>query len=159
MLCNIDNILFIMNSNSYQEECDIPEELNVKGTLRFQWLRNREGGQSFGSQTIIAPMNDQIYQAYVRPRLRNEYQGTLNTLSEFLARWPNDTHVEILSSEGRWEWRMRSVGPLRELRPKNVQMFYADKVESFTSTEAIEWGSKADSDVYPNGVLDPLLDN
>ena len=124
-------------------------DLTPCAVARYQWLRNKEGGQSFGSQTLIVAIDEAVYGAYVRPKLRDDLQHTMPTLKEFRERWPGDTHGEFVSGEGRWTWRLVRVGPLHALRPRERSQPYALEVGAFDSMEAREWGRTADSDIYP----------
>lgn len=140
-------------TNLWSPVGDIPVELDVRGAYRYQWLRNMEGGQNFGSRTVILALYDAIYEQHVLPKLSRDYRQQLPTLKLFLVRWPGDTHAEFFSGEGRWEWKFVRVGSPDQLRPRDRRFLFAEEVQDFNSDDAIDWGSKADSDLYPPAVV------
>ena len=119
---------------------------NEIGAVRYQWLRNREAGQRFGSQTIIVPLNQLLYESFVFPLLDDERRKCMPTVVDFLARWPTKPCIRLLRSAGQGRWRLDAIGYAEELRPRRQQLLWALPVRSFEDHDARAWGKTADSE-------------
>lgn len=113
---------------------------------RYQWMRNAEGGQKFGTRQEIRPLDEEAFQKYIKPRLQ---QGYANTLAEYQAKNPTDTHYSWIQNEQSQEGRFDNVGSLEQLRPNPENPDWAKKVSDFSSPEAVEQGQIADSELKP----------
>jgi hypothetical protein len=129
--------------------CEIPgARLNDEITL-YQWLRNHDGQQVFGTQSAIIKLTTPLFKQYIFPRLRPEYRRACRTLAAFLEYWPNATHLRLFSGEGIWKWTFSGVGTREYLAPHGDQDFWAVEVKSFDNIDARTWGIAADGDAYP----------
>jgi hypothetical protein len=116
---------------------------------RYQWMRNREVGQTFGSRTIIARLDEVTFLRLVRPHL---CWGHASSLAAYRARHPHATHIRLVQPQGRGPWQLEGVGSHAEVRPHGQQLqMFALKVTAFNAPPAIAWGRLADSNVYPIG--------
>jgi len=123
--------------------------VHLTGAEYYQWMRNREGGQTFGTRTIVAPIDDTTFSSILRPHLR---WGYASSAAAYWARHPHITHLRIRQSSGRGDWELEGVGSREALRPQGqAQKQFALQVTSFGTPSAIAWGRTADSDVYPIG--------
>jgi diguanylate cyclase (GGDEF)-like protein len=124
---------------------------------RYQFLRNKEGGQRFGTQYEVRPLTESFFQQQVRPLLAEHPDyASITTLAEWLRRFPERTHYEAyrLGGKGPWYFQlnhdMSGIGPRQRLVPAASQWF-SRKVQSFDLPEARQWGAKADSEMSPPG--------
>ncbi len=128
--------------------------MNVDVTLpsrteRYQWMRNREGGQPFGTRTLITPLDDYMFDRVLKPQLRWMYASSA---AAYRARHAHATHLLLAQSSGEGPWRLLGVGLLEQLRPQGqARRQFARRVIAFAAPSAITWGLTADSDVYPIG--------
>jgi hypothetical protein len=120
------------------------------GTERYQWLRNAEAGQHFGSQTVIVPLNQFLYRLFVFPLLDDKRRKAMPRVIDFLARWPSKSCIRLLRSAGQGRWRLDGIGYAEELRPRRQQLLWVLPVRSFEDRDARIWGRTADSE--PVGV-------
>lgn len=111
---------------------------------RFQWMRNKEGGQKFGNQQEIRVLDDHLFQKYVRPRLGKDYP----TLAAYQKAYPGQTHISLFKREGTGDWRFSAIGKPKELRPSSGSIQWTRKVDTFDSTQAVEHGFRADSESF-----------
>lgn len=109
---------------------------------RYQWLRNKEGGQKFGNRQEIVPLTDEVFSLYFRAGVRPE----LNSFDVYHASYPEVTHASLVSTDRGGSWFLASVGTLDEVRPRPPQPEWAVKVDSFDSPEAKCMATTADSD-------------
>lgn len=110
--------------------------------LRFQWMRNKEGGQSFGNQQVIRSITESDFQKFIRPRLQ---QGYADTLVEYQARNPEHTHIGLFKRAGDKEWQFEGVNSVEALVPRPENPAWVKQVDSFDSAEARTQGQTADS--------------
>ena len=103
---------------------------------RYQWMCNRDGGQSYGNQEEIRPLTVRVYEEYVRPRLRNPHW----TCPQYRAAYPSVTHYNAIRTPDRPFWQVVRVGSLSELEPSGDAKQWPLRVDSFDSSEAIAWG-------------------
>lgn len=123
-----------------------PTGLEAAAVERYQWMRNKEGGQSYGNQQITVPLNETIYQRDIKPGLR---EGYANTLKAYQAKHPSVTHVSYYKLEGRGDWKFDKMGSLDEVRPNPPNSGWVMPVDSFASPSAMAQGEMADSEAFP----------
>ena len=123
---------------------------------RYQWMRNAEGGQSFGNQQVIQPMTKDIFDEYVAPLVIAE----VRTFEAYVKRYPQVTHVNLLTKAGEDKPSLGrpSSGPLEDLRPSPAAFAkgWVMQVESFDEERAIAHGKTADSAVLASVVAPPV---
>ncbi|HVN80132.1 MAG TPA: hypothetical protein VMW38_14135, partial [Terriglobia bacterium] len=116
-------------------------------TARYQWMRNKEGGQEYGNQQIIVPVNEELFERFVKPRSKP------TTWAEEHAKYPNQ-HISFVRHNNKGPWTIDGIGSLEDLTPRTYEG-WEKKVSSFNSPEAIEHGRTADSEIPPTGVVAP----
>jgi len=124
-----------------------PEEPSASDVIeRYQWKRNRAGGQAFGNRQEIRSLTEALFNEHVKPGLRPEYAGTLTA---YRVKQPAVTHCSLVQVAGTGEWRLGSVGSLEECRPNPKDLTWVRKVDDFFSREATDFGAMADDDARP----------
>lgn len=113
---------------------------------RYQWQRNRAGGQAFGNRQEIRSLTEPLFAEYVKPGLRQDYA---DTLADYKAKHPSVTHCSLVQVAGTGDWRLDRVGTLEECRPNPANPEWVRKVEDFFSQGATEFGSSADDNTRP----------
>jgi hypothetical protein len=130
---------------------ELPEDaalspLEQTAVERFQWMRNKEGGQAYGNQQITVPLTEEIFQQEIKPRIRSGYA---DTLADYQAKHPDETHASYVRVAGRGEWKYSGGGSLEAVRPNPPNRGWAMPVESFDSPMATGQGATADSEAFP----------
>lgn len=106
-------------------------------TERYQWMRNHEGGQKFGNQQQIVRLDASVYNKHVSDKV-----GGIGFAS-YRAKYPEATHISLVSHDRGSAWQVGGIGNTAELRPAYQQ--WAKRVESFDSADAVALGLTADS--------------
>lgn len=110
------------------------------------WMRNKEGRQVQGNQTLIQPMTKALWEKYVRPlSVEQDYR---TDVAKYNHRYISLFRWWIQGMNGYGEWKPGSPflgGSLTEVRPRGK---FAKRVSGFDSPEAVEWVKTADSDVF-----------
>ena len=117
---------------------------NDEGVLRFQWMRNAQGGQETGNRQEIHPLNERLFKEYVKPLLA---KGTASNLAAYQAKFPDVTHINLIQVNGLPRWRPGQPfsGPLQSLIPRHgIESGWAIQVEDFDSPEALRHAATAD---------------
>jgi hypothetical protein len=111
---------------------------------RWQWMRNAEGGQTFGNRQEISSITESIFIEYIYPRLCDGYAKTLD---EYKAKCGADILCSFLEFNRNGERKLHKVGTIKELRPSQEALLkgWAIKVDSFLSNEALCQGLMADT--------------
>jgi hypothetical protein len=130
---------------------ELPEDaalspLEQTAVERFQWMRNKEGGQAYGNQQITVPLTEEIFQQEIKPRIRSGYA---DTLADYQAKHPDETHASYVRVAGQGEWKYSGGGSLEAVRPNPPNRGWAMPVESFDSPMATGQGATADSEAFP----------
>ncbi|MDN5934955.1 MAG: hypothetical protein L0H75_02110, partial [Nitrosospira sp.] len=131
---------------------------------RYQWMRNKEGGQKYGNLQEIHPLTQELFDQHIKALVRPELQN----YEQYIKSFP-DAHISLLSKDKGSSWGIDKVGSLEELRPSPQNPAWAKQVESFESPDAIkqvEGGfvavRKANSaqpeQAYKDGALLPIGD-
>jgi hypothetical protein len=123
-----------------------PAALEKAAVERFQWMRNKEGGQSYGNQQIIVPLTDELFQKDIKPSLRSGYAASL---PEYQAKHPEVTHASYYKFAGAGPWKFSGLGSLESLRPNPPNRGWAMPVDSFKSKMAKYQGQTADTEAFP----------
>lgn len=100
-------------------------------------MRNQEGGQEFGNQQQIARLDASVYNKHVRDKV-----GGIDFAS-YHAKYPEATHISLVSHDRGRTWQVGGIGNAAELRP--AYPWWAKRVESFDSADAVAHGLTADS--------------
>lgn len=124
-----------------------PEEPSASNAIeRYQWKRNRAGGQAFGNRQEVRSLTEALFNEHVKPGLRPEYAATLTA---YRAKQPAVTHCSLVQVAGTGEWRLDSVGSLEECRPNPKNPAWVRKIDDFFSQEATDFGAMTDDDARP----------
>ena len=115
---------------------------------RYQWMRNRQGGQRFGTREEIRVLTDAAFREHIRPRLARPEL----TFARYKVFYPSITHYSVIANDSNPVWRFNAAGTLSELRPSSGVKHWALKVDDFSAPEAITWGKTRD-DVAPHFVI------
>ena len=107
---------------------------------RYQWMRNRQGGQRFGTREEIRVLTDAAFREHIRPRLARPEM----TFAQYRAAYPSVTHYSVIVNDNNAEWRFNAAGEFAELRPSSGAKHWALKVDDFSAPEAIAWGKTPD---------------
>jgi hypothetical protein len=119
----------------------------IKGAEKWQWMANKEGGQAYGNQmVIIAKITPELYEQYVRKLTEGNPTYATALKKGFVT---PDTGVQLTRYENAGEWKLTKVDDIDKLRPSGEATKWAKRVQNFEHPEAVEWGKKSDSDVYP----------
>ena len=135
-------------------------DLENKATYKFQYMADKEGGQTIGNREIILKLDKEIFNKYVK-KLSN-----IKTFEKHEKEFPN-TYVRFFKRGDLPEYRITKVGQLgEEIVPEVIEdSIYNIKVKDFNSKKAIKHSKTFDSDVYPiekamGGIIDkPLTGN
>jgi len=122
-----------------------PVNLEAKAVLKYQWMRNKQGGQQYGNQQIIVKEDEEIFEKYARPLL-NKTPDTKN-----FAAYSKKYGKHYASFIRQWDsngWKLVKFRDLESLKPHGeaVKQGWVIQVNDFSSPEAVEHGLKADSD-------------
>jgi hypothetical protein len=112
--------------------------------IKYQWMRNAEGGQEFGNRQEIRLLTEDSFQRFVFPRLRPNLAGTL---SDYLSKFPGNTHYAVIWHDGDSDWQFIGVGSQEELESEPRRSPWAVEVQDFQSGMAISFGKIADGEV------------
>lgn len=124
-----------------------PEEPAASDAIeRYQWQRNRAGGQAFGNRQEIRSLTEALFAEYVKPGLRQDYA---DSLAAYQTIHPSVTHCSLVQVAGTGDWRLDRVGALEECRPNPANPEWVRKVDDFFSQVATEFGSSADDNARP----------
>lgn len=124
-----------------------PEEPAASDAIeRYQWQRNRAGGQEFGNRQEIRSLTEALFNEHVKPLLR---PGYAETLAAYQAKQSTTTHCSLVQVAGAGEWRLERVGSLDECRPRPANPAWVKKVDDFFSPAATEFGASADDEARP----------
>lgn len=108
---------------------------------RYQWRRNRAGGQLFGNRQELRPLTEALFAEYVKSALS---PGYADTLADYRGKHPETSHCSLVQVAGAGDWRFERIGALEECRPSPKNPDWVKAVDDFFSTEATEFGSHAD---------------
>lgn len=119
------------------EAQDIPVE-------RYQWMRNKEGGQGSGNQTEIYLLTESLFNDHIKSRV------TLKDFTTYQKKYPDVTHLSMTSWDGGKTWNpsVPATGSLEEVRPQGnaVDKGWVKKVDTFDSVRAKKQAETADSE-------------
>jgi hypothetical protein len=109
---------------------------------RYQWMRNRQGRQRFGTREEIRVLTDAAFRKHIRPRLARPEM----TFAQYRDAYPSVTHYSAIVNDSNAEWRFNAAGALAELRPSSGVKHRVLEVDDFSTPEAIAWGKTPDDD-------------
>lgn len=117
------------------------DSIEQNPVAQYQWMRNKEGGQSFGNQESIYKINKSLFDKHVAGK------SEIKSFDEFNAKYP-DTYIGIVK---RYDGKtvISGINTLDNLTPQqiNFDKGWVKKVESFNLKEAIDHGKTSDSDL------------
>src|SRR5688572_5686062 len=120
---------------------------NSKVVKRYQWMRNAEGGQSFGNRMEIRTLTEDAFLKFIVPRLRSGY---VTSLADYQAKHPQDTHYSVMWRESDAEWLLVASGSLEELETEANASGWGMEVDDFRAPSAIRFGKMSDSESFDN---------
>lgn len=114
---------------------------------RYQWMRNKEGGQGYGNLQEIRPLTRPLFDRYVADKVAQE----LRDYDRYKEAFPALTHLSLVSMDrGKtWQLTVPSIGALDDVRPRPDDPRWVVRVDSFDDRGANEQGLTADSDGGP----------
>ena len=112
---------------------------------RYQWMRNKQGGQHFGNREEIRILTEPAFREHIQPRLMRPR----TTFSRYRAAYPAVTHYSVIANGNNPAWRFVGAGTLAELRPTSSARQWALRVDDFNSPQAIEWSKTPDDKRAP----------
>ena len=123
----------------------INKELEDKAEHKFQYMANKEGGQTIGNREIILKLDKEIFNKYVK-KLSN-----IKTFEKHEKEFPN-TYVKFFKRGDLPEYKITKVGQLgEEIVPELIDdSIYNIKIKDFNSKKAIKHSKIFDSDIYPD---------
>lgn len=124
--------------NATAKEDEFPKD---ETTDRFQWMKNAQGGQNYGNQTVVTPITEALFQKYVKDNTRG-----YTSLAQLQRDHPEVQYIKLDRVQGRGDWRFGGVDTREELSGmvtwRNPE--WVKQVDSFNSPEAVKHGSTAD---------------
>lgn len=117
--------------------------LEQEAIHRYQWMRNKEGGQEYGNQEIIVPENEARYLEF-RHLLKDKKMSFADYQKKF-----GQAYMRYIRMNNKGEWKFHNLNGLDKLKPEQ-QYFdngWVIEVTDFNSPEAIKQGSTADSEI------------
>jgi hypothetical protein len=129
-------------------------EETFKDAEKWQWMANKEGGQTYGNQMVIAKITPELYEKYVRKLTEGNPIYATALKKGYVT---PDTGVQLTRYENAGEWKLTKVDDIYKLRPSGEATKWAKRVQDFEHPEATEWGQKSDSDVYPVRATHPEM--
>ena len=141
------NFCMLASEKSLAKEWD-PESLKIidleqEAIHRYQWMRNKEGGQEYGNQEIIVPENEARYLEF-RHLLKDKKMSFADYQKKF-----GQAYMRYIRMNNKGEWKFHNLNSLDKLKPEQ-QYFdngWVIEVTDFNSPEAIKQGSTADSEI------------
>ena len=120
-----------------------------KNTERYQWMRNKEGGQEYGNQQIVRPLTEADFNAHLKGKLQ---KGFPTSYAAYVKKFPG-VGISLVSKDRGKTFTLDRLDEITKLRPRlrAEQAAWAKKVSGFETPEAIEQAKTADSDVRPAG--------
>lgn len=111
---------------------------------RYQWMRNKEGGQGYGNLQEIRPLTRPLFECYVADKVSQD----IRDYDHYKDTFPALTHLSLVSMDRGKTWRLAvpSIGVLDDLRPRPDDPRWVVRVDAFDDRAAVEQGLAADSD-------------
>tara|TARA_R100001510_G_C7555976_1_gene137876 strand:+ start:39 stop:698 length:660 start_codon:yes stop_codon:yes gene_type:complete len=136
------------------------KELEDKAEYKFQYMANKEGGQTLGNREIIVNLDEDLFNKYLKNKT------TFKNFKEYRENNPNDS-IKLFKRANQKEYQVTDVGQVGEdisFTPEMQDNPYRIQVENFNSKRAIKQAKTFDSDVFPmkaeGGMIDkPLQGN
>ena len=109
---------------------------------RYQWMRNKEGGQEYGNQEIIVPQNEVRYN-----ELRHLLQNSKMSFADYQKKY-GQLYMRYLRHDNKGDWKFVKMDDLKKLIPPKEYFDngWVIEVSDFDSPEAIKQGHTADSE-------------
>jgi hypothetical protein len=123
-----------------------PEALS-SGGVKYQWMRNAEGGQTGGNKQSVVPFTEDLFN-----EVRDEGSLRSKTYEEYRRKFPDVTHISVIDMADGTR-RTGAIGSLDELRPpqKHFDNGWVIETNDFDSPEALLQLQTADSDLVKAG--------
>lgn len=118
--------------------------------MLFQFMRNKEGGQLFGNRSRVTKVTRPIFEKFV-----SKLFGDRESYESFHSKYPG-AYAWLIQWDGKGPWDIARVDYLPGILARHPKK-YAIEVSSFSSREAKDWGSTADSEVGEKRRNNPLL--
>jgi hypothetical protein len=135
------------------------KKLEDKAFAKFQYMANKEGGQTIGNREILLDLNEELFNKYVKDITK------FKNFKEFDKKFPNQT-IKLFKRADQKEYQITKVGEVgKDFFPVFGEDPYKIEVKDFNSKKAIKHSKTFDSDVYPiekamGGIIDkPLTGN
>ena len=136
------------------------KKLEDKAEYKFQYMANKEGGQTLGNREIIVNLDEDLFNKYLKDKT------TFKNFKEYEEKNPNNS-IKLFKRADQKEYQVTDVGQIGEdisFTPEMQDNPYRIQVENFNSKRAIKQAKTFDSDVFPmkaeGGMIDkPLQGN
>ena len=133
------------------------KKLEDKAEYKFQYMANKEGGQTLGNREIIVNLDEDLFNKYLKDKT------TFKNFKEYEEKNPNNS-LKLFKRADQKEYQVTDVGQVGEdisFTPEMQDNPYRIQVENFNSKRAIEQAKTFDSDVFPmkaeGGMIDKPL--
>lgn len=125
---------------------NLDDKLNIiiNESEKYQWMKNKEGGQTFGNQNEIREFSEDIFNL-IRPNLKKELKNL--SYEEYKHKFPGVEAALFIKIQGKGNWKLQKVGSWKELKPEPDNPKWVKKVSDFKSKDAKLHGNTADSDI------------
>lgn len=113
------------------------------GGVKYQWMRNAEGGQTGGNKQSVVPFTEDLFN-----EVRDKGQLRSKTYEEYRRKFPDVTHISVTDMADGTR-KTGTIGSLDELRPpqEHFDNGWVIETNDFDSPEALLQLQTADSDL------------
>ena len=120
------------------------KKLEDKAEYKFQYMANKEGGQTLGNREIIVNLDEDLFNKYLKDKT------TFKNFKEYEEKNPNNS-IKLFKRADQKEYQVTDVGQIGEdisFTPEMQDNPYRIQVKNFNSKKAIKQAKTFDSDVF-----------
>ena len=131
------------------------KKLEDKAFAKFQYMANKEGGQTAGNREILVDLDKDLFNKYLKDKT------VFKNFKEFEKVFPGQS-IKLFKRADQKEYQITKVGEVGKDFFPDEENPYKIEVEDFDSEKAIKQSKTFDSDVYPikkaiGGLIDKPL--